>query len=99
MAIGAVCRALTPLVALLAPLALALSPRDQAPVIVLAVSARQAAEAVARADGAILSSFGAFGLVARSERAGFADRLYRAGALLVLGGAGRGGCLPQPLRS
>ncbi len=87
------------LVALLAPLALFLAPRDRATVIVLAASASHAAQAVALADGAILSRFGAFGLVARSEQLGFSARLYSAGAMLVLDGGGRGGCLAQSTRS
>lgn len=87
------------LAAFLAPLGLVLAPRDRASVIVLAASPERAAEAVARADGAILARFGAFGLVALSEEPGFAGRLYGAGAMLVLDGAGRGGCLPQSARS
>ena len=87
------------LVALLAPLGLSLVPRDGASVIVLAAGAAQAAEAVARADGTILERFGPFGLIARSERPGFARRLYDTGNVLVLDGAGRGGCLAQSIRS
>jgi hypothetical protein len=87
------------LVAFLAPLAVFLAPCDRATVIVLAASASDAAQAVARADGAILSRFGAFGLIARSEQPGFSARLYSAGAMLVLDGGGRGGCLAQSARS
>jgi hypothetical protein len=87
------------LTALLAPLGLVMAPRDQASVIVLAASSERAAEAVAHAGGAILARFGAFGLVARSEEPGFAGRLYGAGAMLVLDGARRSGCLPQSVRS
>lgn len=83
------------LVAFAAPVLLLLAPRDGTSVIVLAASASHAAEAVARADGAILADFGAFGIVARSEEPGFAARLYGAGAMLVLDSGGRGGCLAQ----
>ncbi|WP_439495926.1 hypothetical protein [Bosea sp. (in: a-proteobacteria)] len=81
--------------ALLAPVVLVLAPRDRASVIVLAASSAGAAEAVTLAEGAILARFGEFGLVARSDEPGFAARLYGAGAMLVIDGAGRGGCLPQ----
>lgn len=84
------------LVALVAPLALMLAPRDGAAVIVMASDSRRAAEAVAIAGGAIMTRFGAYGLIAHSDIPGFATRLYRAGALLVLDGTGSSACLSRP---
>jgi hypothetical protein len=81
------------LVALLAPLGLVLAPRDGAAVIVMASDSRRAAEAVAHAGGAIMTRFGAYGLIAHSDNPGFATRLYQSGALLVLDGAGSSACL------
>src|SRR5690606_5403032 len=59
------------LVALVAPLALMLAPRDGASVIVMAADSRRAAEAVAIAGGAIMTRFGAYGLIAHSDIPGF----------------------------
>lgn len=80
---------------LLAPIAVVLAPRDGATVIVLASNPAAAAEAVGRADGMILGPFGRFGLLARSQEPGFATRLYRSGAMIVLASTGSG-CLGLP---
>lgn len=92
-------RIVLPLVAALAPFALVLAPRDNASVVVLATNGRVAAAAIAHAGGTVLARFSSFGFVARAESPGFAMRLYLAGALLVLDGAGRGGCLASTGRS
>ncbi|WP_156115888.1 hypothetical protein [Bosea sp. UNC402CLCol] len=92
-------RILLPLIVALAPFALVLAPRDNASVIVFAADGRAAAAAIAHAGGTVLARFSSFGFVARAESPGFAMRLYLAGALLVLDGAGRGGCLASTGRS
>lgn len=92
-------RIVLPLIAALAPLALVLAPRDNASVIVFATDGRVAAAAIAHAGGTVLARFNSFGFVARAESPGFATRLYLAGALLVLDGAGRGGCMTSIGRS
>jgi hypothetical protein len=99
MAASQVGRIALPLIALLAPLALVLAPRENASVIVFAADGRQAAAAIALAGGTMLARFSPFGFVARAEQPGFAGRLYRAGVFLVLDGAGRGGCLALTGRS
>jgi hypothetical protein len=76
------------------------SPGDGTPVpvgvFVLGGSTRDAMAVVAAANGRILAdtTIGG-GVVAISDEPGFRDRLYHAGASLVLGVSGKYGCGPQ----
>jgi hypothetical protein len=84
---------------LLAPVALALAPRDGAPVAVIAApwSRASAAAILATADGRLLEA-AANRLVAIGidEAPGFTSRLYGAGALIVLDAGAVAACLRRP---
>ena len=75
------------LVALLTAVAIRLLPHDGGPVAVLAWPPEDggvAARVIAAAGGRLLTAGQGGFLIAQSDEAGFADRLYAAGALLVM---------------
>src|SRR5437899_1206403 len=75
------------------------SPAGGAPVpvgvFVLGGNAQDAMAIVTAANGRILADTAIGGVVAISDEPGFRDRLYHAGASLVLGVSGKYGCGPQ----
>ena len=65
-------------------------------VFVLGGSAQDAMAVVAAANGRVLADTAiGGGVVAISDEPGFRDRLYKAGASIVLGVSGKYGCGPQ----
>ena len=64
-------------------------------VFVLGGSAEDAMAVVTAANGRVLADTAIGGVVAISDEPGFRDRLYKAGATIVLGVSGKYGCGPQ----
>jgi hypothetical protein len=80
----------------LVPAAIALAPKAESPVVIVAApwgAAGDAARIVAVAGGSIVSATGRVA-IARFSTDGFVAQLYRAGALLVLDATLVTACLP-----
>ena len=81
----------------LVPAAIALAPTAENPVVIVSApwgAAGDAARIAAAAGGSIVSATGHVAIARFSTTGGFASKLYRAGALLVLDATLVTACLP-----